>query len=157
MSQSRANVSMDKNRQGFDEDHSQPVAKRWSSWLSFLYQHSVITLDDHSKVGNDTFGSIGTFPLNTNIFDFASCMRLSVSTLSQDLALKNSPSQSSDNAKLFALSIHSVEPSWPIPTSVHMRRKNESFHPALTYSVSMCFYHALSKRFFGSTHVGFDH
>jgi len=53
----------------------------------------------------------------------------------------------------FVLNLRSVE-SWPIPSALTKRLQEYPSH-SLKYSVAMSFYHSASKRFFGSTWMGF--
>ena len=60
-----------------------------------------------------------------------------------------------NNQTLFAVNIYSVFPYWPIPKAIQKRMSyNQDIR--LTFSISLTFYHVPSKRFFGSTYIGYE-
>lgn len=69
-----------------------------------------------------------------------------------DLPAEAAP-QTHKKPTAFVLNLRSIE-SWPVPTALRQRLDQHPNH-SLKYSVSMSFYHSVSKRFFGSTWMGY--
>jgi hypothetical protein len=69
-----------------------------------------------------------------------------------DLPTEAAP-QTHKKPTAFVLNLRSIE-SWPVPSALRARLDAHPNH-SLKYSVSMSFYHSVSKRFFGSTWMGY--
>ena len=59
-------------------------------------------------------------------------------------------------SRFSAICVTSVTPCWPIPSRLSKLLSQQSNH-SLKFSISVTFYHALSKQFYGTTFVGNDH